>query len=171
MKWHSCIIVLMICVIGMTNNAGAQSVDELIASGTKLNLKGNYEEALALFNQAIALDEGQMDAYLKRAFAYSALNRYQEAILDYNKIIATNPNAVLAYISRGSVYNKLEQYQEAIEDFTQVINLQPENSEAYNNRGWAKKGLGDKDGACDDWKTSKKMGNAEAKIILRNNQC
>lgn len=40
-----------------------------------------------------------------------------------------------------------------------------------NNRGWAKKFLGDKDGACKDWQTSKKMGNEEAKIILKNNQC
>jgi hypothetical protein len=40
-----------------------------------------------------------------------------------------------------------------------------------NNRGWSKKFKGDKDGACKDWNASKKMGNDEAKIILKNNQC
>ena len=59
----------------------------------------------------------------------------------------------------------------AIKDFNMAIEIDPKNSEAYNNRGWSKKGLGDKDGACQDWKTSKKMGNEEAKIILKNNQC
>lgn len=163
--------MMLFVVFGLSNKTNAQTAIELVESGTKLNLNGHYEEAIAHFNQAIALDENYLDAYLKRAFSYSAMNRYEEAILDYNKIIAANPNAVLAYISRGSVYNKLERYKEAIDDFTKVINLQPENSEAYNNRGWAKKGLGDKAGACEDWKTSKKMGNSEAKIILRNNQC
>jgi Flp pilus assembly protein TadD len=66
---------------------------------------------------------------------------------------------------------KLKKYGEAKADFDDVIAADPENSEAYNNRGWCKKRLGNKEGACEDWKTSKKLGNSEAKIILKNNGC
>jgi hypothetical protein len=52
-----------------------------------------------------------------------------------------------------------------------VLNIDPNNQEAYNNRGWAKNGLGLYKEACLDWKTSKKLGNEEAKIILKNNNC
>lgn len=31
--------------------------------------------------------------------------------------------------------------------------------------------LGDVKGACEDWNKSKKLGNEEAKIILKNNYC
>ena len=66
---------------------------------------------------------------------------------------------------------KLKRYREAILDFDHVIQVNPNNYEAYNNRGWAKKGLGDDKGACQDWQYSKKKGNDEARIILQNNHC
>jgi hypothetical protein len=31
--------------------------------------------------------------------------------------------------------------------------------------------MGDTEGACEDWNKSKQLGNAEAKIILKNNHC
>ena len=66
---------------------------------------------------------------------------------------------------------KLKQYEKAMEDFNAILAADPENQEAYNNRGWCKKYLGDPAGACEDWKQSKKLGNSEAKIILKNNGC
>jgi len=74
-------------------------------------------------------------------------------------------------MSRGSAYNKIKEYQKALADFNRAISIDPENQEAYNNRGWSKKYLGDFKGACADWKKSKKLGNAEAKIIYKNNHC
>ena len=51
------------------------------------------------------------------------------------------------------------------------IELDPRDQEAYNNRGFALKKLGRKDEACKDWNKSKKLGNKEAKVILKNNYC
>ena len=56
-------------------------------------------------------------------------------------------------------------------DFNKAIELDPENQEAYNNRGYTKKFMGKTKEACDDWKKSKKLGNEEAKIIMKNNDC
>lgn len=56
-------------------------------------------------------------------------------------------------------------------DFDTVLSIDPKDQEAYNNRGWARKALGDMSGACQDWRTSKKLGNGEARIILENNRC
>ncbi|MCB0786701.1 MAG: tetratricopeptide repeat protein, partial [Flavobacteriales bacterium] len=86
-------------------------------------------------------------------------------------VIARKSDHVWAYTSRGSAYNKLEQYDKAIADFDRVLSLDPTDQEAFNNRGWSYKGKGDMKAACRDWKESRKMGNAEAKIILSNNRC
>ena len=56
-------------------------------------------------------------------------------------------------------------------DFNEALRIEPKNQEAFNNRGWAKSGLGRAAVACEDWNMSKKLGNEEAKIILKNNQC
>ena len=106
-----------------------------------------------------------------KSYFYSYLQQYENAVADYTVVIKHDNKQVWSYISRGSAYNKLKKYEKALADFNVALNLDPENQEAYNNRGWAKKFLGDKSGACKDWKTSKKKGNKEAKIILKNNGC
>ena len=136
----------------------------------KLNA-GDNEGALDLCNQALTLDPNYLDALLKRAFVLVLIKKYEAAIKDYTQIITLQPNVIYAYISRGSAYNKLEKYDLALKDFNSALAIDPENQEAYNNRGWTKKYMGDKEGACGDWKTSKKLGNEEAKIILKNNNC
>lgn len=164
------ILITTVLLLSITGLNG-QSAENLIEKGQRNVQNGHYEEALSYYNESIALMPENQDAYLKRAFVYSLLKDYEQAISDYSKVIDLNPTFALAYLSRGSAYNKLEKFELAISDFNKVIELDPENSEAYNNRGWSKKGLNDKKGACKDWKRSKKMGNSEAKIILKNNQC
>jgi tetratricopeptide (TPR) repeat protein len=78
---------------------------------------------------------------------------------------------VQAYLSRGSAYSKLKKYDLAMNDFNKVLKFDASNYEAYNNRGFVKKAQGDFEGACKDWNYSKKMGNQEAIIILKNNHC
>ncbi|MBI4648042.1 MAG: tetratricopeptide repeat protein [Bacteroidia bacterium] len=131
----------------------------------------DYQAAVDLYSKVIQADPEYINAYLRRAFCYSILKEYEKCISDYTKVIEQNPQHTMAYLSRGSAYNKLEKYDKAIADFNQVLELDPKDQEAYNNRGWAKKAKGDKEGACDDWTKSKRLGNAEAKLILKNNHC
>lgn len=164
------IISLILIVCGLTLSAQKKSA-ELVADGLQKMEMGQVEEAIALYNQAIALDAENLDAVAKRAFAYNYTKQYAKAVEDYTAILAAQPNQAMALLSRGSAYSKLNEHQKAMNDFNQVLVIDPNNQEGYNNRGWAKKAMGDKEGACADWKTSKKLGNEEAKIILKNNEC
>lgn len=132
---------------------------------------GNYDEAIEYYTNTLNADSNHLDALSKRAFCYSFNGRYEEAIADFDKVIKLKPDYARGYLSRGSAKNKLNRFSEAIVDFNKVLTLDPKNTEALNNRGWAKKGLKNLAGACEDWEQSKKLGNAEAKIILKNNQC
>jgi tetratricopeptide (TPR) repeat protein len=176
MKSLKLIIFLILCTLG----ASAQKKDispekaeakALVKQGVEKIYNGNYEKAIVDFNGAIKKDSACQDAYLRRAFCYGATEKYNEAIADYSKIIKLNPEAEIAYVSRGSMKNKMKQFKEALLDFDKAMQLKPDDYEAYNNRGWAKKGLGDDNGACQDWFFSKKKGNHEAKIIIDNNHC
>jgi len=99
------------------------------------------------------------------------LGKHQDAINDFSQAIILSPDNGWAYVSRGSAKNKVEQYESAITDFNKALEINPSDQEAFNNRGFSKKQLGDLAGACADWKTSKKLGNKEAPIILKNNYC
>ncbi len=148
----------------------AQS-EEHMKKGDNLLSKGKYEEAIIEYSKSIEYDEENTNAHLQRAMAYNITKQYQKAVDDYNKVLEKDPDLNNVKNSRGSSYMKLKQFDKAIHDFNDILNSDPKNQEAYNNRGWCKKHTGDKAGACEDWKKSKKLGNSEAKIILKNNGC
>jgi len=132
---------------------------------------GEYITASALYTKVITAEPENLNAFLRRGFCYSVEKQYDKAIADFTNVIEQYSNHTFAYISRGSAYNKMEDYKSALIDFDKALLLEPENQEAYNNRGWAKTGLGLPKEACTDWKKSKKLGNQEAKLILKNNHC
>lgn len=162
-------IIFLFVTITICYTSWAQNAD--FKAGEQLASSGNYQGAVDAYTKALAADPEDLNALLRRGFAYGILKEYEKAVADYSKVIAANDKATLAYLSRGSSYNKLKKYDLAIADFNKVLELDASNQEAYNNRGWAKKYLGQKAEACADWKASKKLGNAEAKLILKNNQC
>ncbi|MCC6540735.1 MAG: tetratricopeptide repeat protein [Flavobacteriales bacterium] len=149
----------------------AKEVDNWYKEGERTYRSGDHAAAVVLFSKVLTADPGHQNAHLQRGFCYSLLREYDKAVIDFTAVIATKNDHTWAYTSRGSAYTKLGQHDLAIADFNRVLELDPKNQEALNNRGWAKKATGDQSGACQDWNTSKRMGNAEAKIILKNNHC
>lgn len=152
-------------------SASQPEVEALFHKGEAAYRSGGYAQAIELYSQVIQRDPEFLNAYLQRGFCHSLQREYEAAIQDFTAVIDRKKDHLWAYTSRGSAYGKLGKQDLAIRDFNTVLQLDPRNQEAFNNRGWAKKASGDAKGACQDWKESRKMGNAEAKIILKNNQC
>lgn len=157
--------------LALAGRSDDATVNALYSEGERAYQRGAYDEAIALFTKVLDQDTEHLNAYLQRGFCHSLTKRYELAVADFSAVISRRPDHLWAYTSRGSAYNKLHQYEKAMRDFDHVIALDPRNEEAYNNRGWTRKGAGDPAGACKDWRTSQRMGNAEARIILTNNRC
>ncbi|HAP68687.1 MAG TPA: hypothetical protein DCR04_03000 [Flavobacteriales bacterium] len=161
-----CFILLFLTTFSL-----AQSSEEIFTQAESQFASGEYAMASALYTKVITAETENLNAFLRRGFCYSVEKQYDKAIADFTHVIEQHANHPFAYISRGSAYNKIEDYQSALIDFDKALLLDPKNQEAYNNRGWAKTGLGLPQEACADWKKSKKLGNQEAKLILKNNHC
>ena len=151
--------------------SSADAAEDLFHQGERAYNSGGYGQAIQFYTQVLELDPEYLNAYLQRGFCHSLQREYAEAVTDFSSVISRKQDHLWAYTSRGSAYGKLGKQELAIQDFNTVLQLDPRNQEAYNNRGWAKKASGDPKSACADWAASRKMGNAEAKIILKNNQC
>ena len=143
----------------------------LYKEGEQAYRSGAYAKACGIFTEVLRNDPENLNAYLHRGFCFTLQREYVKAIADFSAVIDRKGDHLWAYTSRGSAYAKLNKHDLAMRDFDRVLALDPKNEEAYNNRGWSKKALGDLKGACTDWKTSRRMGNAESKIILENNRC
>jgi tetratricopeptide (TPR) repeat protein len=90
-----------------------------------------YEQAIADYDQAIALNPEYATAYNNRGNAYSDLKQYEQAIADYDQAIALNPEYATAYNNRGNAYSNLKQYEKAEADNVQSMAINPEYASAY----------------------------------------
>ncbi len=98
--------------------------------GRASRFRGNYGEALADLNQAVALDEGNFWSLVERALVSRRLGHYEEALQDLTSALALRPQNARTLASRGQVYAQLGRYEEALADFTRALAI----DEGY---GWA----------------------------------
>ncbi|NEQ35854.1 MAG: tetratricopeptide repeat protein [Okeania sp. SIO3I5] len=119
--------------------------------GAKHYKQGEYEKALADFNQAIQLNPKLAKAYNDRGIVYRKQGKYEKAIADYNQAIQINPEDADYYNNRGIVYKKQGEYEKALADYSQAIQLNPEYHYAYYNRGIAYDDLGEYEKALADY--------------------
>lgn len=163
----SFLVLCSVCTIKLS----AQDVKTFYNSGQDNYKHLHYKEAIDDYTRVITLDSMHVSAYLQRGFCKGMVKDFSGAIEDFTKVIEMDSTNKYAYISRGSAKNKTGEFQNAMDDFNKALGIDPTDQEAYNNRGFSKKGLGDFKGACEDWYVSKRMGNEESIIILKNNRC
>src|SRR5271166_5902962 len=99
--------------------------------------RGEYDQALAVYTEAIRLNPNDAMAFNERAFVYDKKGDYDRAIADSTEAIRLNPKFAKAFNNRGFAYKNKGDYERAIADYTEAIRLNPKLAEAFNNRGIA----------------------------------
>jgi TolB-like protein/Flp pilus assembly protein TadD len=104
-----------------------------VAKGNVLRVERRFDDAIAEFERALALDPNFADAYGLLGFAQLDIGQYQKAIEFFDKAIRLSPqNQQLAfwYLSKGQAYFGLQQYDQAIEWARRTIAINPNVSAA-----------------------------------------
>ena len=104
--------------------------------------KGQWDSAIADYDQTILLSPKNADAFYNRGTAYAKRGQYQQAIADYDQAIQLDPRNTFTYVSRGNAYLNNDQYELAIADYTQAIQLDPANPDYLSNRCLARAVVG-----------------------------
>jgi tetratricopeptide (TPR) repeat protein len=128
--------------------------------------KGDYDHALADFNQAIKLQPDGVFAYVNRVAVYFAKQDFDRALADINQVIKLQPDFALAYLKRGSVYYFKGDSDRALADLNQAIKLQPDFALAYLSRGAVYMKRDDNDRAIADFSQALKLAPDDAEAYL-----
>ena len=128
-----------------------------INRGSAYFSKGDYDHALADFNQAVTLQPDRFDAYFNRASVYFATQDYDRALADINQTIKLQPHFALAYLKRGIVYYFKGDANRALADLNHAINLQPRVAFFYHSRGEVYANRDDHDRAIADFSQAIKL--------------
>ena len=96
----------------------------LLGKGQALLNLQQADTALACFEEAIALDPTNGEAFVKMGAALEKLGRLDEAIDCYDRAIAADTSMTMAYLCKGGVFNRLERYSEALQCYEQALRAQ-----------------------------------------------
>jgi tetratricopeptide (TPR) repeat protein len=111
--------------------------DYLSRGNQRLFEQGDYQGAIADFNQVLRLYPEEAPVYFKRGSAKAHLGDYQGAIMDYNQVLRLDPTQAAAYYQRSISFILLGKVPEAMQDAEQAIRLGPTAGFGYVARGSA----------------------------------
>ena len=125
--------------------AGAQQMPErsLVRKGNRQYAKGNYEESIRRYEQALEAVPGQFEATYDLGNALYKAERFDRAEQTLRQAAADTlrPETELAeaYYNLGNAQFKQQKYKEALESYKQSLRLNPSDMEAKYNYAYTKR--------------------------------
>jgi serine/threonine protein kinase len=101
--------------------------------GDRLAERGEYDRAIAEYDEAVRLDPHEVLALINRGYCLYRKRLFAEAIADYERALAQDPTNAEAYNNRGMVWKDLGQFAKAIPEFEQALHFDPTHPLAPNN--------------------------------------
>jgi tetratricopeptide (TPR) repeat protein/glycosyltransferase involved in cell wall biosynthesis len=122
--------------------APTEDADELNSRGIALWEAARFEEALAIYDRALATRPAYPEVLNNRGNALLGLKRFEEALASYDQALAIRSDYADALNNRGNALKELGRLDEALASFERALAIQPDYPAALNNRGNALKDLG-----------------------------
>jgi tetratricopeptide (TPR) repeat protein len=113
----------------------ARSVGPYFERGRGYVAKGDFDQAVEQYNEALKIDPKYAVTYNNRGNAYYFKKDYSRAIADYDEAIRLDPKYAVAYNNRGNANLGKKDYDRAIADYSEALKLDPKNAVAYYSRG------------------------------------
>jgi tetratricopeptide (TPR) repeat protein len=130
--------------------------------------RGNFEDSIHYFSEAIKKDPKAHMAYLSRGAAYVKMERIDDAQRDFEKAVKLMPQDAKAHHFLGLAYLQKGDRESARREFDQAIELNPGYGVAYFSRGTTRSEMGDEDGGGEDMKTAARIGEANLQNFADN---
>ncbi len=103
--------------------------------------KGDYNQALTYYKQALDQDKNYYPAHLNKGLTFQQVKKYDMAIEAFKTAISLSPKSAIARINLGAVYNQSKKYQEAEAELKAADQASPGNVEIMYQLGFAYEGL------------------------------
>ena len=105
--------------------------------------KGDFDRAVADFDEAIRLDAKLGAGFSNRGFAHFRLGKFDRAAADYGEAIKLAPGQPVPHVGRGAAHKELGKFDLALVDLNESIRLDPKHARAHFHRGDTYRRMGD----------------------------
>ena len=103
---------------------------KLMEKGQSLLTADRPEEALACFDEILAVEPNNAEALVKKGAAFEKMRQPQEALECYDRAIAADGALTIAYLHKGGLCSRLEKYGEAMECYERALHTQEKKQAA-----------------------------------------
>ncbi len=142
-RWMvAAVIILIIAIVGV----GALLVFSVFAEKDPLPISA-VERDIILYQDKVAKNPQDPQAYGSLAQAYLAAERYPEALAEANRLIKLQPKNLGGLYLRGLALRLTGDYDGALEAYDAVLALVPTEAEAMYQKSVVMRAKGDLDGA------------------------
>jgi tetratricopeptide (TPR) repeat protein len=93
--------------------------------------KGDLDQAIADYTEAIRRDPQDTTAYYNRGNAYRCKGEFDHAIADYTEVIRLDPKHPFAYCVRGFAYENKGDLDRAIADYKAALAVNSKELDAF----------------------------------------
>jgi tetratricopeptide (TPR) repeat protein len=111
------------------------SVGKLVSDGTGLITAGKFEEAVAVFSDAIAKVPAEAVLHYYRGYALERSGKPDQALEDYGKAIELKPDFILPLTRSGILLAKKRDFDKASEFYRRAVDLKVQDPETFYNYG------------------------------------
>jgi tetratricopeptide (TPR) repeat protein len=129
-------------------------------------VKGDLDNALADFNEAIRILPTYGVVYNNRGCMFLSAGEYLKAIDDFNRVLSLDTADAEAYMNRGTAYYKMKNYPAAERDLSSAIGWKPEYGAAFLLRGVARNDQGNHQGAMTDFQEAYRINPNSVEVFL-----
>ncbi|MGF1479880.1 MAG: tetratricopeptide repeat protein [Cyanophyceae cyanobacterium] len=117
-------------------------IDSLFTAGNRHISAGNYEAALASYQELLKIDANYYQAWTNRGYALAGLQQYRQMLNSCKTATLIEPEATYAWNCQGEAHHNLAQYQEAVTAFDRATALDVTDPIFLLNKGEALLALG-----------------------------
>jgi tetratricopeptide (TPR) repeat protein len=108
--------------------------DGLYAQATSAAAAQDFERAIRLYDQAVALNPSHAEAHYKRGNALRNLGRLDAALASYDRAVERKTDYAHAYCNRGVVQHSLGLMAASLSSYDRAIALDPADAMVHYNR-------------------------------------
>jgi len=116
-----------------------------------LRANGRAEEAVLIFDRALAIQPKMAEALYNRGVALGDLQRFETAVESYDRALAVQPEMVAAMINRAAALAAMLRYDDALQGYDRALAIQPGNALALAWRGSVRRSMGQPELALADY--------------------